>query len=231
MSILGPQLAGLAVPPAYNMRTLRWLTHLGALGLFAVAALDSSVFPLPLPGSADLFLLWLASRGESPWLLVPAAIVGSVIDGFTTWHLGQTGGRATLRRYVSAQLLEPLCGWVKAHPILSIFLFPLLPPPFPLTPFVLASGALGVTRRRFLLTYGAARSLRYSLVAWVGVTYGRHVVRLWSSALQKWSGPLFWVFVALLVAGIGFGIWKTLTQRRSISPNDPSVEDVTITAE
>jgi membrane protein DedA with SNARE-associated domain len=75
-------------------------------------------------------------------------------------------------------------------------------------PFALASGALGVSRRRFLAVFGAARSLRYSFIAWLGVAYGRRIVRLWSGTLQRWSTPLLCVFVGLLALGIGFGIWK-----------------------
>jgi hypothetical protein len=75
-------------------------------------------------------------------------------------------------------------------------------------PFALASGALGVTRRRFLAVFGAARSLRYSFIAWLGVAYGRSIVRLWSGSLLKWSTPLLCVFVSLLIVGLSFGIWK-----------------------
>jgi membrane protein YqaA with SNARE-associated domain len=185
-----------------------WLTHLGAVGLFSVAVVDSSVIPLPLPGSTDLLLLWLVADRGNPWLLATMAIAGSILGGYTTWHVGRRGGEAALRRYVPARLLGRVVGWVERHRILAVFLPALLPPPIPLLPFALASGALGVSRRRFLVVYGAARSLRYSLVAWLGVAYGRHVIRLWSGTLQKWSTPLLCVFVALLVAGVCFGIWK-----------------------
>jgi hypothetical protein len=89
-----------------------------------------------------------------------------------------------------------------------VFLPAVLPPPIPLLPFALASGALGVSRRRFLVVYGAARTLRYSFIAWLGVSYGRHVIRLWSATLQKWSTPLLCVFAGLFVTGVCFGIWK-----------------------
>ena len=98
--------------------------------------------------------------------------------------------------------------WVERHPILAVFLPALLPPPIPLLPFALASGALGVTRRRFLVVFGAARSLRYSFVAWLGAAYGRRIVRLFSGTLQKWSAPLLCVFMSLMVAGICYGLWK-----------------------
>jgi hypothetical protein len=46
--------AQLPVPSPHQPLIPHWLTHLGALGLFSVAGLDSSVIPLPLPGSTDL---------------------------------------------------------------------------------------------------------------------------------------------------------------------------------
>jgi hypothetical protein len=81
-------------------------------------------------------------------------------------------------------------------------------------PFALASGVLGVSRRRFLVVYGAARTLRYSLIAWLSVIYGRHAIRIWSGTLQRWSTPLLCAFAGLLVAGICFGIWKVSGLRK-----------------
>ena len=192
-----------------------WLTHLGLPGLFFVAVVDSSVIPLPLPGSTDLLLLWLVAHSGDPWLLTPCAIVGSILGGYTTWHIGRRSGEAALRHYVPARFLRRVVRWVERHRILAVFLPALLPPPIPLLPFALASGALGVSRRRFLAVFGAARCLRYCFVAWLGVTYGRRVVGLFAGSLQKWSTPLLSVFVALLVGGLCFGLWKVRGLRKT----------------
>lgn len=186
-----------------------WLTRLGFLGLFSVAIVDSSVIPLPLPGSTDLLLVWLVAYSGNPWLFATSAIAGSIVGGYTTWNVGRRGGEAALRHYVPARLLSRIVSWVERHRILAVFLPALLPPPIPLLPFILAAGALGVSRRRFLVVYGAARTLRYSLIAWLGVTYGRRIVRVWSGAsVQKWSTPLLCVIVCIMVAGVCYGIWK-----------------------
>ncbi len=204
-----PRQSALFVAPHMNRSIApHWLTHLGALGLFSVSVVDSSVIPLPLPGSTDLLLLWLVAHSGDPWLLVPYAVVGSILGGYTTWHIGRRGGEAALRRYVPARLLRQVVAWVKRNPALAVFLPALLPPPIPLLPFALASGALGVSRRRFLVVFGAARSLRYSFVAWLGVTYGRKIVRLFSGSLQEWSTPLLCVFGTLLGVGVCYAIWK-----------------------
>ncbi len=214
MSVFVRQPVRSPAPVLHHQLAPRWLTHLGALGLFSVAVIDSSVIPLPLPGSTDLLLLWLVAHSGDPWLLAPCAIAGSILGGYTTWHIGRRGGENALRHYVPNRLLGRIVGWVERHPILSVFVPALLPPPIPLLPFALASGALGVSRGRFLIVFGAARSLRYSLIAWLGVTYGRRIVRLWSGTMQTWSTPLLCVFVGLLIVGICFGVWKIRTLRK-----------------
>ena len=201
--------------PVHAIALPHWLTQLGYLGLFTVAVIDSSIIPLPLPGSTDLLLLWLVAHGGDPWLLAPCAIAGSILGGYTTWHLGRRGGEAALRNYVPARILGRVVGWVESHRLLAVFLPAMLPPPIPLSPFLLASGALGVSRRRFLSVYGAARTLRYSLVAWLAVAYGRHIVRAWSKTVAAWSAPLLSVFFCLLITSVCFGIWKARGARRS----------------
>src|ERR1035437_9814565 len=156
--------------PALRLRPLlmpHWLTHLGALGLFFVAVVDSSVIPVPLPGSTDLLLLWLVAHSGNPWLLAPCAVAGSILGGYTTWSVGSKGGETALRHYVPARLLGRIVGWVERHRLLAVFLPAVLPPPIPLLPFALASGALGVSRSLFLGVFGAARTLRFSFIAWL----------------------------------------------------------------
>ena len=192
-----------------------WLTHLGTLGLFAVAVVDSSVIPLPLPGSTDLLLLWLVSHHGNPSLLAASAVAGSILGGYTSWSTGCKGGEAALHRYLQARRLKRISQWVEHHAILSVFLPSVLPPPIPLSPFLVASGALGVSRGRFLMVFGAARSVRYGLIAWLGVAYGRGVVRLWAATLDKWSETFLWVFFGMALSGICLGIWKFRGQQKS----------------
>ncbi len=194
----------------------RWLVHLGAPGLFFVAVIDSSVIPLPIPGSTDLLLLWLIAHGGDPWLLAPCAIAGSLLGGYSTWDAGRRGGEAALRRHVPARILGRIVRWVERHRILAVFLPAILPPPIPLLPFALASGALGVSRGRFLSIYGAARCLRYSFIAWLGVAYGRRIVRMWTGTLQAWSTPLLCVFFGLLAVAVCYGIWKMRGQSKAV---------------
>jgi membrane protein YqaA with SNARE-associated domain len=198
--------------------------QLGPLGLFLVAVVDSSIIPMPIPGSSDLLLLLLVSHQGNPWLFALTAVAGSVLGGYTAWLIGQRGGEAALRRYVPQRLRARIVDWVEHHPILAVFVPAVLPPPMPLSPFVLASGALGVSRRRFLAVFTTARTLRFGLVAWLAEVYGRHVVRLWSALLQKWSTPLLWLFFSVLVVAIGSAVVKFRRPAKSAVVEDPVVE-------
>ena len=214
---------------AGSSHLLRWLISLGGLGLFGVAIVDSSVIPLPLPGSTDLLLLLLtAHRGTTVitaiWLAF-CAFVGSLIGGYLTWSAGRKGGEVTLERYVPGRILGRVKGWVEKYGAGSVALAAILPPPIPLTPFLLAAGALKVTRVRFMLSYGAARMVRYGLLAWLGITYGRHIVRVWQHELDGWSATILWVYGGLVVIGVAYGIWKYKHRRQSDDrPNTPAQE-------
>ena len=53
MNILVRKLTQLLAPCVHRSAMPYWLAHPGALGLFSVAVIDSSVIPLPVPGRAQ----------------------------------------------------------------------------------------------------------------------------------------------------------------------------------
>ena len=79
---------------------LRWLMGFGTLGLFAVLVIDSSIIPLPVPGSTDLLLILLVAHRGSPVFAAVAATAGSIFGGYLTWATGEKGGEAALHRYL-----------------------------------------------------------------------------------------------------------------------------------
>jgi membrane protein YqaA with SNARE-associated domain len=186
----------------------RWLIHFGLLGIFGVATIDASVIPLPVPGSSDLLVLLLTAHRGNPWLATLAGAMGSLVGGYFTWSAGKKGGEAMLKHYASEQFVKRIKGWVKRNGMLTVGVSSILPPPLPLMPFLLSAGALGVSRTRYMVSLGIARTLRYGLLAWLGATYGRIMIRAWARYLAGWSDVILWSFVGLLVAAVAFGIWK-----------------------
>lgn len=209
--------------PATHKHLLpNWLVHLGALGVLGVSLLDSSLIPLPVPGSTDLLILLLVANQGNPWLLAGAAITGSMIGGYLTWSAGKKGGERMLRHYVPKRYLKPITRWMKRNGLITVGLAAVLPPPIPLLPFLLSAGALGLRRRSFLAAFLVARGARYTFVAWLGVSYGRRVIHDWAQYLSGWSDVIIWAFLGLLIAAAIFGIWKYKHDKRQFASNEPA---------
>ena len=56
----------------------------------------------------------------------------------------------------------------------------LLPPPFPIVPFLLAAGAMQYSRQKFVSALALGRGVRFMVVAGLGAIYGRHIIRFFS---------------------------------------------------
>jgi membrane protein YqaA with SNARE-associated domain len=206
----------------HSTHGLHWLMGFGTVGLFVVSTIDSSIIPLPLPGSTDLLLIVLVAHRADPFLAAIAALAGSILGGYLTWSAGVKGGEAALHRYLPKRFARRMTGWVEKHGTLAVATSALLPPPFPLMPFVLAAGALGVSRKKFFLSFGLARAFRYSLVAWLAATYGRAMVRAFRHYLNGWSTIFMWVYLGLMVAAILYGVWKFRRQGREAAAPQPA---------
>jgi membrane protein DedA with SNARE-associated domain len=155
-----------------------------------------------------LLLVLVVRHKTSLWLLVPLAVAGALVGGFLTWSAGKKGGEKALRRYVPSRYYNPITRWVKGHGPIAVTIAAILPPPIPLMPFLVAAGALGVTRRRFLASFGAARAIRYSIVAWLGVKYGRHMVHWWNRYMARYEGSISWAILGVFLAALAWGLWQ-----------------------
>lgn len=194
-------------PPSKHA-TLHWLISLGWIGLCVVSMLDASPIPLPIPGTADLILLVLIAHHGSPWILVPLVVISSACGAYLTWSAGKKGGEVALRRYVPGRYYDRITRWTKSHGAVAVGLSAVLPPPVPLLPFLLAAGALEVPKRRFLIAFTAARTVRYGLVAWLAVIYGHRMVHWWNQYLARYSTAISWTIFGLFAAAITWGVWK-----------------------
>ena len=153
--------------------------HLGGIGLIPLGLLDSSV--VPIPGSMDFATILLSARDKHLWLYYALmATAGSVIGGYLTYRLARKGGKEALAKKFSKRRTEKILRAFEHWGFAAIALPAILPPPFPLVPFLVASGAMQYSRAKFLTALTIGRAIRYTVLAWLGATYGRHILSLFS---------------------------------------------------
>jgi undecaprenyl-diphosphatase len=147
-------------------------------GAFALAALDSSVFVFS-PMGPDALVVYLASRNpERFWLYALLSAAGSTCGAAITYWMGRRAGESGLARFVRDRQLERIKGRVTRAGALPVALTAALPPPFPLTAFVLTCGALEVPWPRLLSVFAAVRAIRFGAESLLARRYGSAVLRL-----------------------------------------------------
>jgi membrane protein YqaA with SNARE-associated domain len=179
------------------------LQHLGALGLFFLAILDSS--PIPTFSGPDILTAVLSASHRNPWYEYSAmATAGSVIGAYITFHLARKAGSAYLeskfKKGKIAKFLKLFKKWGTGTLIASTA----IPIPSPTSLFFAAAGASDYPIGKFLALVTLSRAVRYSAIAIVADLYGRHFVRAIRHPMQYWGWVLF--FVAMTIALIAGGI-------------------------
>jgi len=214
-----------AAAPRHPNQLIHLLLSFGIVGVFLISIVDSSFVPLPIPGITDIMIVVLAARHANLILLVAAATAGSFLGGLFSYQVGQRGGMAFLEKHVSPRIFKPVCSWMERHAILAVALPAVLPPPMPLSPFVLAAGVLKMPRNKFLVTFTVSRLLRHAAAAAIGIYYGPHILRIWNAFSRKWSTPILiaiWSIIALSVGYAFFKLWKTSRDMRGAPSSRPS---------
>lgn len=173
-----------------------WLLRLGPFGLILIGIVDASF--VPLPGSIDVFTIFLAAgKRELWWLYAIAATVGAVLGGYFTYKIGKKGGKEALEKKFPKQKLEKVYKKFEKGGFGTIFVAALLPPPIPMVPFVLAAGALEYPTRKFLSSLTCGRAVRYFTVAFLAKIYGQQIIG-WA---RQYYQPILWTVVGLAVLG------------------------------
>ena len=190
--------------------------HLGLAGLILISTVDSSFVPLPIPGVTDLLVILYAANHTNLFLLVFIATFGSALGGWLSYVLAHAGGMAFLEKHVSARYLKPVQRWVENHAILSVALPAILPPPMPLSPFVLVAGAVKMDRRKFMIAFTLSRFARHVIAAGLGIRYGKMVLHLWNQFSDRWAVTILIVFWSVIIVFTAIGIWKLIQTSRSV---------------
>jgi len=175
-----------------------WIRHQGGPGLLLLGLADNSI--IPLPGSMDVLTIWFAVHHHKQWYYYAImATAGSLLGGYVTYRLARKGGKKALRSRLGPGRTKSFSQHFERWGFWGIVVPALLPPPFPFVPFLLVASALQYSRRNFLAALAVGRGLRYTILAYLGVLYGRHFLRFFN----KYTKPTFFVLLGFAVmAGI-----------------------------
>jgi membrane protein YqaA with SNARE-associated domain len=175
-----------------------WLRHLGGVGLVLLGLADNSV--VPLPGSMDVLTILLAARHSQLWWYYAfMATVGAVVGGYITYGLARKGGKEAFERKLSKKTAAKVFQRFERWGFFAVAVPAVLPPPFPIVPFLLAAGAMQYSRQKFVAALALGRGVRFTIVAGLGAIYGRHILRFFS---RYYKPALFTLIGLAVIAGI-----------------------------
>lgn len=177
------------------------LRHLGALGLFFVAILDSS--PLPTFGGPDILTAILSASHRGPWYEYAAvATAGSVMGAYLTFRIARKVGSSYLDRKFRKSRVSSILKLFQKWGAGSLIASTAIPFPFPTSMLFAAAGASNYRPSKFLAIVTLGRGARYATIAVVADLYGRHLIRVLRHPAQYWGWfLLFTVMIFALIAG------------------------------
>jgi membrane protein YqaA with SNARE-associated domain len=185
------------------------LRRLGGPGLVLLGIADNSV--IPLTGSMDVLTIWLAARHLHPWPFYAAmATLGAVLGGYITYAVARKGGKETMERKLSKRRAKQVSKAFERWGFFAVAIPALMPPPFPFLPFLLAAGAMQYSPKKFLGSLTLGRGVRYSIGAYLGFHYGRHILRFFN----QYYKPAMAILIGLAVIGAIMSLVQYLRLRK-----------------
>jgi membrane protein YqaA with SNARE-associated domain len=176
---------------------LAFFLQLGSFGILLVSIADDSFLFLPI-GSDLLTVVLVARNHQRLALYVLAGALGSTIGVFFLDLVCRKGGEATLTRLVKPKLLGYLKQRMKKHAAMVVIVTCLAPPPFPFGAAIAAASALQYPKLRLLTLVLVSRAVRYSLIGWAAIYFGRRILRIADSTEFEW---IMGGFIAFCVIG------------------------------
>jgi membrane protein YqaA with SNARE-associated domain len=173
-----------------------WVHRLGGPGLILLGLADNSI--IPMPGSMDIFVILLSAHNREWWpYYAVMGTLGAVFGGYVTYRLAEEGGKETLEKKVSKQRAQKVYRRFEKHGFFTVFLGAILPPPFPIVPFLMAAGVLRYPPKKFLAALATGRGVRFFGFAFIAHIYGVAIIG-WLSRYYK---PVLYGLIVLAVVG------------------------------
>ena len=178
------------------------LQSLGPWGVFAAAVLDGA--GVPLPGAVDAVVVaYVYQKPMLAWVYVLLAAGGSMLGCLVLYSIGAAGGEVLIRKRMSPVKYDKIRRDFEEHPVITLALPAVLPPPFPFKIFVLSAGAFAMRRTHFMGVMLVARVVRYGILSLLAIRFGPRVVAGFNQAFRR--HPVLTIAVILAVVAVALG--------------------------
>lgn len=177
--------------------TRELVVSFGAVGLFALAFVESMFFPIP----PDVALIPLAlTTPELALFYAFVTTLGSVGGAIAGYEVGRKGGRPVLERMVSDRNISRVERYYDEYGVLAVGVAGFTPIPYKV--FTLSSGAFRLNRAGFVLVSVVSRGARFFLEAVLIMLYGEAIVSFITGT--------FGILTLLVAAGLvtAYIVWK-----------------------
>lgn len=178
------------------------LAPLGPWGVFAIAAVDGSLFGMPIDAVVAGYVY-----NDRPHFLfyVVMASAGSALGSSVIYAIGYFGGETVLRKRISEERFNKIHASFEQHEFWALMFPAILPPPTPFKLFVLAASAFEMRFLHFLGAVFAGRFVRFFVLAILTIEFGPQVVHLVASLAHQHAG---WVLAGVaVVVALGVLLW------------------------
>ncbi len=205
------------------MRTLsnllaRWtgflwalLKPLGSWGVFAIAAIDSAAFGMPLD---PVVASYVYMKPAMFWLYVLMASAGSALGSLVIYAIGYEMGELVLEKRIGTAKFARMRERFERHEFLTLMVPAMMPPPFPFKAFALSAAVFEMHFSHFMLAIFAGRVARFLILSLLVIKFGPRAVTLAGDLVRE---HLTWLLIALGLAIIfGVAFWWYFKKKRAL---------------
>jgi membrane protein YqaA with SNARE-associated domain len=189
-----------------------WLLSLGLFGPLIFGIADSSFLFLPFGNDLLVVILTVNNRSHLPWYVATAAI-GSTLGVLLLDAVCRKGGEEGLKRMMKPRRLEYLKRHMSNQAAIAIGLACLAPPPFPFTVVIASASAFAYPRARLLGLVFITRAVRFGIVGWLAIRFGRDILRIAREPETTW---IMLGFIAVCIIGSAFQIMQWVRRSRRL---------------
>ncbi len=178
--------------------TLRLVEQYGLTGLFGVAFVESSFFPVP-PDVLIIALL-LAPNAPSPFWVATICTVGSVLGAGLGWLVGAYGGYPLLHKMFKEDKVRKVEQLYNRYGAYTIFIAAFTPIPYKV--FTIASGVFRFNPLTMMAVSVVGRGVRFFAVAYLVYWFGDAVIKQFDRTLLIGT-------VVFVLAGTAYVYYRT----------------------